>query len=162
MDADAMRPRFDGRGQVELQVGGGQRAPAEAIARALGHELVSVGQRGRPIDLGAIDLRTARGYRLVFRRDDDPRARRRAELTIARLRAGGPVLPDDELDPPPPPPSDPPPFVPRPPQPRPRRSLEPRPPPPVGAPRPRTPPRPAYPPAPGPPPPLTQPASPEA
>ncbi|MDX2594289.1 hypothetical protein PV343_18855 [Streptomyces sp. WI03-4A] len=158
MDADAIRSRFDGRGQVELQVGGGQRAPAEAIARALGYELVSVEQRGgRPINLGAIDLRTARSYRLVFRRDDDPRARRRAELTIERLRAGGPVLTDDELLPPPPPPSPPPPFVPRPPQPRPRRSWEPQPPPPVGPSRPRIPPRPAYPPAPAPPPPLTPP-----
>ncbi|MFC9282734.1 hypothetical protein [Streptomyces collinus] len=158
MDADAIRSRFDGRGQVEIRFTGGQPALVEAIARALGYELVSVEQRGgRPIDLGAIDLRTARSYRLVFRRDDDPRARRRAELTIERLRAGGPVLTDDELVPPPPPPSPSPPFVPRPPQPRPRRSLEPQPPPPVGPSRPRVPPRPAYPPAPGPPPSLPPP-----
>ncbi|AGS70071.1 hypothetical protein [Streptomyces collinus] len=163
MDADTIRSRFDGRGHVELQVGAGQRAPAEAIGHALGYELVSVEQRGgSPIDLGAIDLRTARGYRLVFRRDDDPRARRRAELTIARLRAGGPVLTDDELDPPPPPPSDPPPFVPRPPRPRPAAVAGAPAAPPVGAPRPRVPPRPAYPPAPAPPPPLTPPPSPEA
>ncbi|MFF5025865.1 hypothetical protein ACFY2J_16830 [Streptomyces collinus] len=137
------------------------KGQAVRIAYVLGYELISAEQsRGPGLVLGL--PQPAATVRLVFRRDDDPRARRRAELTIARLRAGGPVLTDDELDPPPPPPSDPPPFVPRPPRPRPRRSLEPRPPPPVGAPRPRIPPRPAYPPAPAPPPPLTPPPSPEA
>ncbi|MEU8030291.1 hypothetical protein AB0C13_16870 [Streptomyces sp. NPDC049099] len=41
--------------------------------------------------------RTPLSVRLLFRRDDDPRVRRRAERTVERLRTGGPVLADDEL-----------------------------------------------------------------
>ncbi|MFJ9819865.1 hypothetical protein ACIRU3_32295 [Streptomyces sp. NPDC101151] len=82
---------------------------------------------------------------LVFRRDDDPLARRRAGQTIERLRAGGPVLVDRELPQPPPPPAPAPPLTPRPPAPRPRRSMEPQPPPPLGPPGARIPPRPPAP-----------------
>ncbi|GHI07090.1 hypothetical protein AQI88_21830 [Streptomyces cellostaticus] len=150
MDADEIRSRFDGRGQVELRLGTGKRALAEEIAHALGYELVSVEHKGgRNVEIFSVEYRTARSLGLIFRRDDDPRARRRAELTIERLRAGGPVLADGQSAPPPPPPPAPaPPLTPRPPQPRPRRSLEPQPPPPVGPPRPRIPPRPHYPPPP--------------
>ncbi|MEU8692149.1 hypothetical protein [Streptomyces sp. NPDC048665] len=158
MDTDAIRSRFDGRGQVELRLGAEGTALAGQIAYALGYELVSAERQGGTAAgaLGA-PYRTAVTFVLHFRRDDDPRARRRAELTVERLRAGGPVLPDGALDPPaPPPPAPAPPLVPRPPEPRPRRSLEPQPPPPAptSPPGPRIPLRPAYPPAPPPPPPV--------
>ncbi|GGU90293.1 hypothetical protein GCM10010260_25870 [Streptomyces filipinensis] len=151
MQADEIRSRFDGRGQVELRLGTGHRALAERIAHALGYRLVLAEQLSGPSAV-LLGYRGPVTVRLLFRRDDDPRARRRAERTIERLRAGGPVLADDEPPPPPPPPPAPaPPLTPRPPQPRPRRSLEPQPPPPVGAPRPRIPPRPPCPPPPPPP-----------
>ncbi|MEU5533150.1 hypothetical protein [Streptomyces sp. NPDC020362] len=156
MDADAIRSRFDGRGHVELRLGLGQRALAEQIAHALGYELVSVEQRGgRVVQFPASTYRTPSSVGLRFRRDDDPRARRRAERTIERLRAGGPVLAEDEPPlSPPSPPAPAPPLTPRPPAPRPRRSMEPQPPPPApaGPPAPRIPPRPLYPPPPPPPP----------
>ncbi|MEU4033167.1 hypothetical protein [Streptomyces collinus] len=157
MDDDAIRSRFDGRGLVELRGGVSLKEQAVRVAYVLGYELISAEQsRGPGLVLGL--PQPAATVRLVFRRDDDPRARRRAELTIERLRAGGPLFGGDEALPPPPhPPAPAPPFVPRPPQPRPRRSLEPQPPPPVGPPRPRIPPRPDHPPAPAPPPPLTPP-----
>ncbi|KOV62692.1 hypothetical protein [Streptomyces sp. MMG1121] len=155
MDADAIRSRFDGRGQVALRLDAGSRALAGQIAHALGYEPTSVEHHGGAT-VEAFGVRSRRGVRYVlhFRRDDDPRARRRAELTVERLRAGGPLLPDGALEPPaPPPPAPAPPLVPRPPRPRPRRSPEPQPPPPAptGPPGPRIPPRPAYPPAPPPP-----------
>ncbi|MFJ9868322.1 hypothetical protein [Streptomyces sp. NPDC101165] len=156
MDVDEIRSRFDGRGQVELRLGPGQKALAEEIAHALGYQLVSVEQHGgRIIQFPSSTYRTPSGVGLLFRRDDDPRARRRAEQTVERLRAGGPVLVDRELpEPPPPPPAPAPPLMPGQPAPRPRRSLEPQPPPPVGPPAPRIPPRPPYPPPPSPPPPF--------
>ncbi|MFE3638002.1 hypothetical protein [Streptomyces sp. NPDC059168] len=151
MRSDEIRSRFDGQGQVEISGGASLRARAEPIAHALGYELIRAERtRGPGLVFG---LPAPVTVRLVFRRDDDPRARRRAELTVERLRAGGPVLADGEpLPPPPPPPGPPPPLVHRPAAPRPGRSLEPRPPGPVGPPRPRIPPRPAYPPPPPPPP----------
>ncbi|MFF8728212.1 hypothetical protein ACF073_17210 [Streptomyces sp. NPDC015171] len=142
MDVDAIRSRFDGRGMVAIRVGVSSTGLAGKVAYALGYELITAEQaRGT----GLVGL--------VFRRDDDPRARRRAERTIERLRAGGPVLaPGEPPPPPPPPPGPPPPLTPRQPAPRPRRSMEPQPPPPVGPVRPRVPPRPPCPPPPPPPP----------
>ncbi|MFF7974104.1 hypothetical protein [Streptomyces sp. NPDC007905] len=140
MKDDEIVAHFDGRGRVHLRFG---RVCAEKarrmveIAHALGY---------RPLAAGAL----RRGDVPRFHeRDDDPRARRRAERTVERLRAGGPVLVDDESAlPPPPPPAPAPPLMPRQPTPRPRRSLEPQPTPPVGPPGPRVPPRPPHPPPP--------------
>ena len=146
MNGDEIRSRFDGRGRVEFRLDASALPRAKDIAHALGYRLLSSGRVSRWVHV------------LVFQRDDDPRARRRAEQTIERLRAGGPVLPDGELPaPPPPPPAPAPPLAPRQPEPRPRRSLEPQPPPPVGPPAagllgPRIPSRPPYPPLPPPPP----------
>ncbi|MFE1881589.1 hypothetical protein [Streptomyces diastatochromogenes] len=153
MNDDEIRSRFDGRGHVEIQGAVSVKARAEAIAHALGYVLISSEQlRGAGYVL--LGYRGPVTLRLLFRRDDDPRARRRAEQTIERLRAGGPVLSDEEPPlPPPPPPTPAPPLTPRQPAPRPRRSLEPQPPPPLGPPAPRIPPRPPYPPPPSPPPP---------
>ncbi|MER5294079.1 hypothetical protein ABT382_18650 [Streptomyces pharetrae] len=144
MDDDEIRSRFDGRGEVGLLLGGvtaARRRRIDDIGHALGYRLLDAQNLG----YGRVRLR--------YRRDDAPHARRRAEQTIARLRAGGPVL--SEIEPaPPPPPSAPPPAGHRPPGPRRRPpSHEPPPPPPVAAPpRPRLPPLPPYPPAPGAPP----------
>jgi hypothetical protein len=97
---------FDGRGRIELTPNFLQDAMSrniEGIGHALGYRLLST---------EVTDSRTRIRYR--FERDDTPRARRRAELTIARLRAGGPVLP--AWEPPPPPPPSPPPPPPLPPE----------------------------------------------
>ncbi|MEU8484894.1 hypothetical protein [Streptomyces sp. NPDC048641] len=99
MNDDEVRALFDGRGRVELIPGRATAARLsriEEIAHALGYRQHSIENLGRL------------GVRLVYGRDDGPQARRRAELTIARLREGGPLLPAIE-PPPPPPPSLPPP-----------------------------------------------------
>ncbi|MFE1268208.1 hypothetical protein [Streptomyces sp. NPDC058758] len=147
MDDDEMRRRFDGGSRVALTftrrytAATGQRA--EAIGHALGYRLLAVENGGWY------------SVRLVFARDEAPDARRRRELTVARLRADGPLLPPLET-PPPPPPLPPPPAAP------PARATRPRtgglppsppPPPPARPPRPRIPPRPAVPPPPPPAPP---------
>ncbi|MFG2128567.1 hypothetical protein ACGFNV_12310 [Streptomyces sp. NPDC048751] len=140
-DEETVR-HFDGRGRVEVQLSARDVPKAgrvEEIAHALGYRLLATETLGRS------------GLLLRFERDDFPQARRRAELTIERLRAGGPVLPAME-PPPPPPPAPAPPVTPREPAPRPRRSLEPQPPPPAAPPGHRVPPRPPYPPPPPPPP----------
>ncbi|MFF8992314.1 hypothetical protein ACF09H_20700 [Streptomyces sp. NPDC014983] len=147
MTDDEIRSRFDGRGLVEIRGGESIRARAEPIAHALGYRLVST-ETHRPAT-SLLGYRGPATLGLFFRRDDDPRARRRAEQAIERLRAGGPLLVEGESAVPPPPPRPAPPLVPRPPAPRPRRSLEPPPPPPVPA----TPPGPRVPPLPPPPPP---------
>ncbi|WP_405844839.1 hypothetical protein [Streptomyces sp. NBC_01518] len=93
MDDDEIRACYDGRGRVELLPGratAAHRRRAEEIARALGYRLLAVENLGRA------------GVRLLYERDDGPRARRRAELTIARLRAGGPTASEVEQPPPPP------------------------------------------------------------
>lgn len=150
MRDDEIRSHFDGRGRVEVRLNVSALPRAKEIAHALGYQLLSSGRIARWVHV------------LVFQRDDDPLARRRAEQTVERLRAGGPVLSDGELPaPPPPPPAPAPPLTPRPPEPRPRRSLEPQPPPPVGPPGLRIPPRPPYPPPPPPPPDVTPDSSPE-
>lgn len=148
MKDDEIRSRFDGRGRVELMPGhltALERRRIEEIAHALGYRLLAVHNLGRS------------GVRLVCQRDDGPLARRRNELTIARLRAGGPLLSPVEL-PPPPPPGPPPPVTPGLQRRRPSRPpSEPPPPPPLptAAPaRPRLPPPPAFPPLPPPPPPV--------
>ncbi|MEU3922370.1 hypothetical protein [Streptomyces sp. NPDC029004] len=147
MKDDEIRARFDGRGHVELLPGNdtaSKRRRIEEIAHALGYRLLAVHNLGFA------------GVRLDYERDDTPQARRRNELTIARLRAGGPLLP--AVEPPPPPPPTPPPPAPsqlRPRQPS-RPWAAPPPPPPTAAPaRPRLPPRPPGPPPPLPPPPIT-------
>ncbi|MFD8821520.1 hypothetical protein ACFV1C_04005 [Streptomyces sp. NPDC059605] len=147
MQDDEIRAGFDGRARVELRIGlvtAASRRRIEEIAHALGYRLITA------------ENLAELGTRLVHERDDGPIARRRAELTIARLRAGGPLLP--AVEPPPPPPPGPPPPAPS--QARPRRPDRPRwgppPPPPLPATeapaRPRFPPPPSVPPPPGPPP----------
>ncbi|WP_030377457.1 MULTISPECIES: hypothetical protein [unclassified Streptomyces] len=139
MKDDELRARFDGRGVVEVRLDVSAGGRAEEVGHALGYTLI---RRGKI---------TRRLLELVFRRDDDPLARRRAEETVERLRAGGPVLPEGKQPTfPPPPPSPPPPLTLREPTPRPRRSLEPQPPPPApsGPSGPRIPSRPPYPPPP--------------
>ncbi|WP_406275152.1 hypothetical protein OHT93_29365 [Streptomyces sp. NBC_00191] len=147
MKDDEIRARFDGRGRVELLPGNAtasKRRRIEEIAHALGY---------RPLAVHNLGLA---GIRLDYERDDTPQARRRSELTIARLRAGGPLLP--AIEPPPPPPPTPPPPAPsqlRPRQPS-RPPSAPPPPPPAAAPaRPRLPPPPPCPPLPPPAPPIT-------
>jgi hypothetical protein len=139
MNDDELRARFDGRGVVTVRLDVSAEGRAEEVGRALGYTVI---QRGR--------IRR-RLLELVFRRVDDPLTRRRAEQTVERLRAGGPVLPEGKQPSfPPPPPSPAPPLTLRQPPPRPRRSLEPQPPPPAPSapPGPRIPPRPPYPPPP--------------
>ncbi|MGW8682519.1 hypothetical protein ACWGNN_15920 [Streptomyces sp. NPDC055817] len=92
MKDDEVRARFDGRGRVELIPGLSTAAKLgriEDIAHALGYQRLAIENLGRA------------GTRLVYERDDGPQARRRAELTIARLSEGGPLLP--AIEPPPPP-----------------------------------------------------------
>ncbi|MFD9030424.1 hypothetical protein ACFVZW_04540 [Streptomyces sp. NPDC059567] len=142
MNDDEIRARFDGRARVELILGdvtASGRSRIDEIAHALGYRLLAVHNLGY-----------AR-FRLDYERDEDPRARRRTELTIARLRAGGPLLPAVE-PPPPPPPATPPPA---PSQARPRQpgrpwSAPPPPPPRAAPPGPRIPPPPPFPPPPPP------------
>ncbi|MFD8743622.1 hypothetical protein [Streptomyces sp. NPDC059616] len=150
MKDDEIRASFDGRARVELlpdRATASNRHRIEEIAHALGYRLL--------VTENLVEF----GIRLVYERDDAPTARRRAELTIARLRAGGPLLP--AVEPPPPPPPGPPPPAPsqhRPRQPsRPRWGAPPPPPPPatgVAPARPRFPPPPPGPPPPPPPPPI--------
>ncbi|MFJ6561795.1 hypothetical protein ACIQMV_18380 [Streptomyces sp. NPDC091412] len=95
MKSEEIVALFDGRGRIELTLNFLKDAISrnvEEIAHALGYRLLST---------EVTDSRTRIRYR--FERDDAPLARRRAELTIARLRAGGPVLPAWEPPPPPPP-----------------------------------------------------------
>ncbi|MFF4699903.1 hypothetical protein [Streptomyces chattanoogensis] len=127
MKDDEIRARFDGRARVELLPGhatDSKRRRIEEIAHALGYQL-----------LAAENLGPYRGVRLIYERDEAPQARRRAELTIARLRAGGPLLP--AMEPPAPPPPSPPPPAPsqlRPRQPSHHRWGTPPPPPPIAPP----------------------------
>lgn len=132
---------FDGHGRVHLQFP--HTTSAErcrrmmAIAHALGYKPLFSDALGR------------REFPRFYERDDAPDARRRAERTIERLRAGGPVLAENDEAPPPPPP---PPPVGPPPPPRQRFQVPDGPPPPprfAGGPtRPRVPPRPPFPPPP--------------
>ncbi|MER6348071.1 hypothetical protein ACWC10_04340 [Streptomyces sp. NPDC001595] len=142
---DEIRARFDGRGRVELLPGhadAARRRRVDEIADALGY---------RPLAVHNLGLA---GVRLDYARDDDPLARRRAEQSIARLRAGVPLLPVPASPPPPPPP--PPPVAPEPRPRRPRPSSTQPPPPPSATPvRRRVPPRPPYPPLPPLPPPTS-------
>ncbi|MFJ6700617.1 hypothetical protein ACIQM4_31860 [Streptomyces sp. NPDC091272] len=126
MKDDEIRTQLDGRARVEMllaNVESGYRPRAEEVAHALGYRLV------------AYEFLRHAGQRLVCERDDAPNARRRAELSIERLRAGRPLLPVEE--PYVPPPQPPPPVTPRAPgTPRPRRSAWGPPPPPPAAPAP--------------------------
>ncbi|WP_344421128.1 hypothetical protein [Streptomyces lavendulocolor] len=154
VEDDEVRSRFDGRAHVELLPGGAgaaERRRIDEIAGALGYRLSAVENLGFA------------GMRLRYERDDDPRARRRAGLTVERLRSGGPLLPAVEPPVPPPPASPPPAPAPvrLPPRQRTRPPSEPPPPPPLPAAAPtrdRVPPRPPRPP-PRPPPPPHAPAA---
>lgn len=132
---------FDGSGRVALPPGRfstSLKRRIEEISHALGYRLYATENLGRRA-----------GVRLRFIRDDSPDARRRAEQTIVRLHAGGPVQPHLREVPPPPPGSAPP-LTLRQPPPRRRQSPEPLPPPPTPGipPMPRIPPRPLIPPPP--------------
>ncbi|MDF6022598.1 hypothetical protein [Streptomyces sp. JH34] len=140
MEDDEIRARFDGRSRVDLLPGhvtAQRQRRIEEMGHALGYRLLDTQGLG------------PRGVRLVYERDDGPLARRRAELTVARLRAGGPLLPVMEPPAPPPPGPPPPAPAPRPPRQPSRPPSGPPPPPHTVAPaRPRLPPRPPYPPLP--------------
>ncbi|GGY81172.1 hypothetical protein GCM10010363_72480 [Streptomyces omiyaensis] len=166
MDDDGIRARFDDSVRVELlldarAVPASRKERIRSIAHALGYELLTVETTG--FAFGAVgDVFGTTGtaaVRFVFGRVEAPDARRRRERTLARLRAGGPVLPPLG-EAPPPPPQPPPPARPPARGPRPRASVlppGPPPPPPVAGPRergPRVPPMPLGPPPPPPPPPL--------
>ncbi|MFD5803518.1 hypothetical protein [Streptomyces sp. NPDC127020] len=75
---------FDGRGTAEITLRGVEVAQSNTIA-AVAYEL---GYR-----LHATDIVTRSQWRLIYLRDDSPDVRRRAQHTMARLRAGGPVFP---------------------------------------------------------------------
>ncbi|MFC9497529.1 hypothetical protein [Streptomyces sp. NPDC056982] len=133
MKDDEVRARFDGRGRVELIPGLSTAAKLgriEDIAHALGYQRLAIENLGRA------------GTRLVYERDDGPQARRRAELTIARLSEGGPLLPAIEPPPPPPPSALPPAPAQAPPQQRSGPLSAPPPPPALFPPRPSRPPGP--------------------
>ncbi|BAU82040.1 fimbrial isopeptide formation D2 domain-containing protein [Streptomyces laurentii] len=160
VDEDKIRVRFDGRVRVEVRLGrvtAAERSRVDEIARAFGYQLFSSqALTAAAPGLGVVVLPA--GWLLTYERDDGPLARRRNELTIARLRAGGSLLP--VVEPPPPPLPPPPPTVVAPQPPRREHftypSEPPPPPPSVPSPRPRIPsypPPPAYPPPPPPPPP---------
>ncbi|WP_078867949.1 hypothetical protein [Streptomyces sp. NRRL F-5727] len=147
MEDDEVRARFDDRSHVELmlhrrRLSDSKRQRIEDIAHALGYRLTG----------------STSGYNttvLTFQRVEAPDARRRRELTIERLRAGGPVLPPLAEAPPPPPPPPPPANHPsQTPRPRAGGLPSPPPPPPAAPPRrgPRIPPMPSVPPPPPPPP----------
>ncbi|MEU8893577.1 hypothetical protein [Streptomyces sp. NPDC048442] len=146
MEENEIRAHLDGRGRVEMQLGDVDRQRVEEIVRALGYRL------------DVMEFVPRIGYRAECERDDAPNARRRAELSIERLRAGRPLLPVEEPYVPPPQPA--PPYTPPPPgtpPPRRARAAWGPPPPPDTAPPPpppgrRAPLRPRFPP---PPPPLT-------
>ncbi|MFI0977248.1 hypothetical protein ACH4SP_09490 [Streptomyces sp. NPDC021093] len=145
MEEHEMIAHLDGRGRIEMHLGDVDRGRVEEMVRALGYRL------------DVMEFVPRIGYRAVCERDDAPNARRRAELSIERLRAGRPLLPAEE--PYVPPPQPPPPCTPPPPgTPPPRRSREwgPPPPPDTAPPPPprgrRAPLRPAFPPPPPPPP----------
>ncbi|MGY3846930.1 hypothetical protein ACWV2X_17010 [Streptomyces hydrogenans] len=93
MDDDEMRRRFDGAARVQLMFRRGYTPASKQRAEAIGHALGY-----RPVIAESAGWR---GIRLTFARDEAPDARRRRELTIARLRSGGPVLPPMETPPPP-------------------------------------------------------------
>ncbi|MGP4088777.1 hypothetical protein ACTWQJ_30375, partial [Streptomyces sp. KR55] len=91
MNDEEIVAHFDGRGRVELLTGrlyASRKRRLEEITYELGYRLLSIENLGHA------------GVRLRYERDDAPHARRRAEQTIERLRAGGPVLP--AIAPPPP------------------------------------------------------------
>jgi len=76
-------PYFDGRPTADMlltafQISAGDRITA--IAYELGYLQTEAGPASRTT------------YRMVFSRDDSPDARRRAEVAVGRIRAGGPVL----------------------------------------------------------------------
>ncbi|MGW6559110.1 hypothetical protein [Streptomyces hydrogenans] len=150
MDDDEMRRRFDGAARVQLMFRRGYTSASKQRAEAIGHALGY-----RPVIAESAGWR---GIRLTFARDEAPDARRRRELTIARLRSGGPVLPPMETPPPPaplpPPPAAPPTRTARPRAGGPPSAPPPPPPPPAALPpnRPRIPLKPTVPPPPPPPP----------
>ncbi|MFE4591537.1 hypothetical protein [Streptomyces laurentii] len=159
MDEDTVRVRFDGRAQVEIRLGRATNddlSRVDEIAYAFGYRLLTRQKLTAAVP-GAIPVIVPAGFLLVYERDDGPLARRRNEMTIARLRAGGSLLP--VVEPPPPPLPPPPPTAVAPQPPRRERFTYPSepPPPPSSVPPPRSripscPPPPAYPPPPPPPP----------
>ncbi|MFE7813968.1 hypothetical protein ACFU5P_18805 [Streptomyces sp. NPDC057433] len=75
---------FDGRGTAEITLRGREVAQSDrigAIAFELGYTLHER------------DIVTRGQWRMIYLRDDFPDARQRAQHTLDRLRAGGPVFP---------------------------------------------------------------------
>ncbi|WP_406473888.1 hypothetical protein [Streptomyces sp. NBC_01615] len=74
---------FDGRGRAEFLLGGLQVMHADKIA-AIAYEF--------GYDLREVEMPSRGSYRMVYVRNDSPEVRRRAQQTLDRLRAGGPLL----------------------------------------------------------------------
>ncbi|MGW1052028.1 hypothetical protein [Streptomyces sp. NPDC002521] len=74
---------FDGRGQAEFLLGGFEGRQSDQIT-AIGYEL--------GYDLQTTEMPSKSTIRLTFVRNDSPTARRRAQQSQDRLRAGGPLL----------------------------------------------------------------------
>ncbi|GAA5211486.1 hypothetical protein GCM10023323_43320 [Streptomyces thinghirensis] len=75
---------FDGRGTAEITLRGREVAQSNriaAVAFELGYELHET------------DIVTRGQWRMIYLRDDSPDVRRRAQHTVDRLRAGGPLFP---------------------------------------------------------------------
>lgn len=130
---------FDGRGRVHLRFGRyvstAQASRMAEIAYALGY---------RPLPTGTFRSDDVPRF---YERDDSPQARRRAEQTIVRLHAGGPVQPPIR-EVPPPHPGQAPPLMPRQRPSRSQQSRGPQPSPPAAPPMPGIPPMPWIPPRP--------------
>ncbi|MFC7262204.1 hypothetical protein [Streptomyces lutosisoli] len=74
---------FDGRGRAEFLLGGLQVMDGDkitAIAYEFGYDL----RESEAVSRGS--------YRMIYVRNDSPEVRRRAQQTLDRLRAGGPLL----------------------------------------------------------------------
>ncbi|MCX4548549.1 hypothetical protein [Streptomyces sp. NBC_01500] len=84
MEDDEIIALFDGRGCADFTLTGGDVAQSDKIG-AIGFEL--------GYDLGESVCVTRGQWRMVYVRNDSPEVRQRAHATVARLRAGGPLLP---------------------------------------------------------------------
>ncbi|WP_328768968.1 hypothetical protein [Streptomyces sp. NBC_00286] len=75
--------QFDGRGRAEFLLGGFEAMSSDKIT-AFAFEF--------GYDLYATETPSKSTMRLIYERNDSPTARRRAQQTVDRLRAGGPLL----------------------------------------------------------------------
>lgn len=82
--------QFDGRGTAEFLLGGFEMMDADIVA-AIGFEL--------GYDFHHTEVLSKTVHRLTFVRNDSPDVRRRAQQTLNRLHAGGPLLPPTWMSP---------------------------------------------------------------